>query len=150
MQKVAGVEPAHNISGGVSEAVVESVVHAVVAVTYPPGDMLFIFANDIDSSIRGAAVHHDIFKVRIPLVNDGADGLFNKADSVVYRGNQRDARPLRGRGRRDSSQVKCTGYRTNSPRLIISGLHLFIRLWSIPPRSVLRIGLTLGGHAPWT
>jgi hypothetical protein len=61
MQKVAGVQPAHNLSGGVREAVVESVI------------------------IRGTAVHDGIFEIRVSLVNDGADGLLNKANSVKYR-----------------------------------------------------------------
>jgi hypothetical protein len=62
---------------------------------YPPGNVFFIFSHDVDSPVRGATVHHDIFEIRIPLLNDGADSLLNVANSVVYRRDQRDARPSR-------------------------------------------------------
>src|ERR1700737_5057216 len=124
MQKIAGVQPAHNISGGVREAVVESIVHALVAAAYPPRNMLSIFSNDVDSSVRGPAIHDDIFKIRIALINDGANGFLNKAGSVVYRGNQRDTRPLRGRGRQVGSLVNSAGCcHVDILSLRISGLH---------------------------
>jgi hypothetical protein len=96
MQNIAGVKPAHDSSCGSGEAGVKGVIHSFIPAAYPPGNVFFIFVDDVNGSIRGTAIDDDIFEIRVALVNDGADGFLNVANSVIYRGNKRDARPSRG------------------------------------------------------
>src|ERR1700676_2609036 len=96
MENIAGVKPTHNSSRGAGEARVKRVIHAFIPAAYPPGNVVFIFADDVNGSVRGAAVHHDILEIRIALINDGAHGFLDVANPVIYRGDEGDARPSRG------------------------------------------------------
>ena len=95
MQSIAGIEPAHDGSRGSSEAGVKGVIHAFIPETYPPGNVVFIFMDDVDGSIRRTPIDDDIFEIRVALINDGEDSFLNVANSVIYRGGERDARPSR-------------------------------------------------------
>ena len=74
-------------SRGSGEAEVKGVIHPFIASAYPPGNVVFILMDDVNGSIRRTAIDDDIFKIRVALINDGADGLLNGANSVIYRGD---------------------------------------------------------------
>ena len=85
--------------------------------------MFFIFLNNVDSSVRGAAIDDDIFEIRVALINDGTDRRLNVANPVVYRGDKRDARPSRGFCRRGGSHMYSAAYRVGASGLQLFGLH---------------------------
>jgi predicted lipoprotein len=56
---------------------------AAVGLALPIGQVLFVFLYDLDGTVAAAAVHDDIFKVRVVLGEDGVDALFQVGSLVV-------------------------------------------------------------------
>src|SRR5262249_7087906 len=89
--------PAHDFAGGAGKAFVDGVIHAVVRLTDPAGQMGFIFANDVNSAVGGAAVDNEVFEIRVVLCKDGEKRLLDVLGRVEGGGDERDAGQGHGR-----------------------------------------------------
>jgi hypothetical protein len=85
---VGGRDPAHDFAGGAGEAFVEGVVHAVVRLADPAGDLRRVFADDVQGAVGGAAVDDEVFEVGVILREDGLDGLLEVFGGVEDGGNE--------------------------------------------------------------
>src|SRR3989442_13464054 len=70
--------------------------------------MLLVFLDDVENSVRAPAVDHDILDIRILLIEDREYGLFKIRTLVVRRGDDGDARE-RMHGSVDQRVYKATG-----------------------------------------
>src|SRR5258708_31280323 len=51
VKHVAGVEPAHDFTGGAGQAGIQGVIHALVWLAHPPSDVALVFPDDVESSV---------------------------------------------------------------------------------------------------
>src|SRR4051812_22972292 len=63
---VATQNPDH-LAGGSANSLVESAADAIIRFADPVIDVCVVFSNDVDRSVSGAAVDHDVFDVRMCL-----------------------------------------------------------------------------------
>src|SRR2546430_16346879 len=87
---------------------IDGVALTTVRLAYPVFQVLLIFLDDVETSVRAPAVDHDILDIRILLIEDREYGLFKIRTLVVRRGNDGDARE-RIHGSVDQRIYKVTG-----------------------------------------
>lgn len=77
------------------EPVVDRVVLTFVFLTCPERDTVLVSFYDLDAVVGRTAVHHDVFEIRVGLVEDGANRRFQKCALIKRRRNNRNL----GKGR---------------------------------------------------
>jgi len=87
---------------------IDGVALTTVLLAHPVFQILLIFLDDVETIVHAPAVDHDILDIRILLLEDREDGLFEIRTLVVRRGDDGDARE-RIHGSVDQRAYKATG-----------------------------------------
>ena len=56
-------------------------------------DVIVILSQNIDRAVRTSPIHHNVFKIRISLQQNGSDRLLDETSVVVARRDNGDTRP---------------------------------------------------------
>lgn len=76
--EVVGIKDAHHVARGHADALVHGVVDAIVGLAYPfqlGAEARLVLADDVDSAVLGAAVHHNVFIVGVVLAKHRFKGV---------------------------------------------------------------------------
>ena len=90
-QRVVTVEPARDLARCTRHSLVDCVALPPIGLANPVGKFRLELTNQIDRSVRRAAVDNDVFQVRIPLFMNRTQRLLKKSCLVVTGSDHRDA-----------------------------------------------------------
>ena len=80
---VVGVEPAQKVTGGSSEALLQSVILSLIWLANPVGQVGLVPTDDLYAAVGGAAINDDVLQVWVLLVENGQDSLFEEGSLFV-------------------------------------------------------------------
>ena len=76
---IVAVQPAKHIAGGLRQSFVDRMTLTAIFFAAPTGQPRFVSANDRDAFVRAAAIHNDVFQLRVVLQQDRTNRLLQKA-----------------------------------------------------------------------
>src|SRR5262249_1108015 len=114
LEVIVRVQPTENIAGGEHESSVDCLGLSPVLLAHPAGEKLLIAFDDVDAVVAAAPVHDDVFKVRVSLIEDRQNRLFQVATLVVGGCHDRDFRKRR-RHARSPRPLGAPGFRLSQP-----------------------------------
>lgn len=103
-EHVVGIDELEDCACRSGQSVVDRCSLPAIGFGAPVREPGLVFFDSRNCAVGGAAVHHDIFEVRITLQQHRTDGFFDELALVEARGDDRDPRPgaaigaRRGRG----------------------------------------------------
>lgn len=62
---------------------IHRVINSLIRLTHPISYLIRIFLNNIQCSIRASSVDDDVFNIRVSLIDNGKNGLFNSSNSII-------------------------------------------------------------------
>jgi len=92
--QIVRVYPGNQVTAGAGKALVNRIRLPAILFGNPACQPIGIFLNDSHGTIRGTAIHDVIFQVGVILVENGLDGLLQKASLVEGRGHNGDQRGI--------------------------------------------------------
>ena len=84
---VVAVEPGHDFAAGFGKALVQRIAMAGVGLADKMVQPVFVFLDDLHRAVGAAAIDHDIFEMRIILIQHRAQRVFDKSRLVEGRGD---------------------------------------------------------------
>ena len=89
---IVGIQPRQYLAARSGKTLVERIRRACIGRTRPKVDLALVLAQNVESAVGAAAVHHDVFAVRIMLVDHGRNRLLDKAPLIEARRDDREFR----------------------------------------------------------